>query len=60
VAELGLDEEDFQRAKCIAKELLEVPSSRRAVRAVGTALLEHGALTGSQVASVIAEADTSV
>jgi hypothetical protein len=55
VDELALDERGFQEAKCIAKELLELPSSRRAVRAVGAALLERGALTGAEVAALIAD-----
>jgi hypothetical protein len=57
VAKLGLDEERFNEAKNIARGLLlDSPSSRRAYRAVGRALLERGALTGAEVAALVAEA----
>jgi hypothetical protein len=57
VPRLGLDEAQFTRAKNIVKGyLFDLPTSRRALRAVSERLLERGALTGDEVRVVIAEA----
>jgi hypothetical protein len=55
VPRLGLDEAQFNKAKDMARRLLDLPFSRRATLAVSRALLDRGALTGPEVHAVIAE-----
>jgi hypothetical protein len=52
---LRFDVVDLFMAERRVAKLLEEPSVHRVVRAIGSELLEHGAITGEQVYEVVAE-----
>ena len=54
---LSYDIVDLLMAETCVKSLLKDKSVGRALRAVGSALMEHGAITGQRVEDLVAEAD---
>lgn len=50
---LGMDEKEWRRVVQMTHDILNLPSTKRAIRAVADALRERGALSGDEVRAIV-------